>query len=65
MAGDFNNTNKIVISFESTIFLTSLFFVVLYMVGKIYVSWVTPISWLIFLGTVGFFIIKLIQNINN
>lgn len=65
MAGDVHNTNKIVIGFESIIFLASLLFVVLHMVGKIYISWVTPISWLVFLGTVGFFIIKLIQNIKN
>lgn len=65
MVGDVHNTNKIVMSFESIIFLSSLLFVVLHMVGKIYISLVTPISWLVFLGTVGFFIIKLIQNVNN
>ena len=63
MAGDVQN--KIVIGFESVIFLASLVIVILHKVGNVFILWVTPISWLIFLGTVGYFIIKLIQNLNN
>lgn len=62
MPGDVNN--KIVIGLESTIFLVSLIIVILHKVGNLFIPWVTPISWLIFLGTVGYFIIRMIQNIN-
>jgi len=63
MAGDVQN--KIVIGFESVIFLASLVIVILHKVGNVFILWVTSISWLIFLGTVGYFIIKLIQKLNN
>ena len=62
MAGDFQNTNKIVIGLESIIFLASLVIVILNMVAKISIPWVTPISWLVFLITIGYFIVNLIRN---
>lgn len=65
MAGDLQNTNKIAIGLESVIFLTSLFFVFLHIVLEFFVPWITPISWIVFLGTIGFFIVRLIVNINN
>lgn len=65
MAGNVHNTNKIIIGLESIIFIISLIFVIMHKVGGVYISWVTPISWLIFLLTISYFIIKLIQNINN
>lgn len=65
MAGDVHNTNKIIIGLESIIFIISLIFIILHKVGGIYITWITPISWLVFLLTIGYFIIKLIQNLNN
>lgn len=61
MAGDINNTNKFVIGLESVIFLASLIIVILNMVAKIVIPWVTPISWLVFLATIGYFIVELIR----
>ena len=58
MVNAVHNENKIVIGFESVIFLISLLFVVLHITLKFYIPWVTPLSWLVFLGTVGYFIIK-------
>jgi hypothetical protein len=65
MTGDIQNTNKITIGLESIIFLASLVVVILNVVGKISIPWVTPISWILFLLTIGYFIIRLIQGVNN